>query len=395
MSQRHSFRLGAASVYRRRVLNPWDTQRGWRFDRAGRGARRNRWAWAAGSWRGGRKHDVELRGWRRRRLIFLFAPRDKRKREHTRNKSQHLVYASRGLLGSGEFVRPAALRRGDTVSVIAPAGPFDRTLFFRGLGFLREHFRVRVPPEIFDKRGYLAGTDATRLASLNRALRCQESQAIVCARGGFGCTRIAAQAEFSALQTAPKWLVGFSDVTALHCEVQRQGVMSVHGPNVTGLGRGDAVTRDAWLRAVADPSPNNYDLTPLRPGRAQGPLVGGNLTLLVHCLALGRLSIPDSAILVLEEIAEAPYRVDRLLTSLWQGGVFDRLSGVVLGQFTHCGPDEHAASVLSRVAEIAQQAGVVAASGWAVGHEPRSLPWIVGGAASLSVARSTAQLRLA
>jgi muramoyltetrapeptide carboxypeptidase len=292
-----------------------------------------------------------------------------------------------------EFVRPPDLQRGDIIRVIAPAGPFDRPLFFRGLGFLSETFRVRFSRSSFERQGYLAGDDARRLAELNQALRCPETRAIVCARGGFGCTRIAAQADFNAVQTAPKWLVGFSDVTALHCELQRRQMMSVHAANVTGLGMGHGPTRESWSQALMGSPKIAHTLSPLRPGRVTGPVIGGNLTLLVHSLAAGRLWVPDQALLFLEEVSEAPYKVDRLLRSLAQAGVFDRVSGLVMGQFTHCGQETGPGSVRSLIAEIAQQHRLVAACGLQAGHEPRSTPIVLGSSASLEVTATQAELR--
>ena len=125
---------------------------------------------------------------------------------------------------------PPPLRRSDPVQLIAPAGPFDRALFWRGAGWLAQHFRVRFAPDIRARTGFVAGSTERRLTELNRALRCTESKAIFCARGGSGSTELLLDGDFSALARHPKWLIGFSDVTALLNEALRAGVAAIRGP---------------------------------------------------------------------------------------------------------------------------------------------------------------------
>ncbi len=115
-----------------------------------------------------------------------------------------------------EPIVPPPLQKGAKIAVIAPPSPFDRAHVFRGLGWLSEHYRVDFDRSLFERDGYLAGSDERRLAELDRWLRDPSIGAIVAVRGGYGLTRIADRADFSALRRAPKWLVGFSDVTALH-----------------------------------------------------------------------------------------------------------------------------------------------------------------------------------
>lgn len=235
---------------------------------------------------------------------------------------------------------PRPLRPGDRIAVIAPSSPFDRTHVLRGLGWLGERYRVNFDPSLFgERKGYLAGSDDRRLAELDRFLRDASIAAIVAVRGGYGLTRIAERADFAALRATPKWLVGFSDVTALHVEALRAGVASLHAQNVGGLGQGDAHARDAFVRALEEPlGTRSYELVPVRPGLARGRLAGGNLSLLAACAAAGRLRLPPGAILVIEDVTEQAYRVDRLLTSLVGAGALDAVGGVVIGDFTDCPP---------------------------------------------------------
>jgi len=142
--------------------------------------------------------------------------------------------------------------------VVAPSSPFDHTLVRCGIAWLGTRYRVRFDPGLFGRDGFLAGSDERRLAELNQALADGETHAIVAARGGYGLGRIAPDLRLDALVERPKWIVGFSDLTALHLEAVRAGVMSLHAHNVAGLGRGDAAARHAWSSALEGPQPHRF-----------------------------------------------------------------------------------------------------------------------------------------
>lgn len=242
------------------------------------------------------------------------------------------------------FRHPPPLRPGSLVAVVAPSSPFDREELFRGLAWLCTRYRVRMASSILTRRGYLAGDDARRAAELAAALSSPDVEAIVCARGGYGATRILDAVPWEALDRSPKWIVGFSDVTALHAMAGARGLASIHGPNVTGLGRTiSAGERLSLLDALERPEARQAwsGLEVVVAGRAEGPVVGGNLALVEAMAAAGRLRVPQGAILALEDVTERPYRIDRMLTSLRLGGYLARAGGVVLGGFTQCepGPD--------------------------------------------------------
>ncbi len=268
-------------------------------------------------------------------------------------------------------VTPAPLEPGSRVRVIAPSSPFDRTLVLRGMGWLSERYRVEFDWSIFERAGYLAGSDARRLEELNRALADTTLGAIIAARGGYGLTRIAHLAEHDALLRHPKWIVGFSDITALHVEAMRLGVASVHGPNAAALGRSDDWTRQRFIRALEQPSAavSFEELEVMRPGFASGVLAGGNLTLLFTCQAAGRLRLPASSILVLEDVTEASYRVDRMLSALLASGALDHVAGVVLGDFSDCPEGAHRVPLRTVLQERLGALGVPVVCGFRFGHE--------------------------
>jgi muramoyltetrapeptide carboxypeptidase len=279
---------------------------------------------------------------------------------------------------------PPALRPGATVRVIAPASPFDRTLALSGIAFLGERYRVQYDWRMFERDGFLAGSDARRREELVRAIAAPEVAAVLAARGGYGITRIASDVDFAALRACPKWLIGFSDVTALHLEAQAAGVASLHAHHAAGLGRGDAHARAAWLAALETPlAPRTLRGQSLVKGRARGPLLGGNLTVLFTCAVTGRLRLPPGAILALEDVTEASYRIDRMLSALRIGGHLRGLAGVALGGFTDCPPGLHGVAVEQVLARELSQWGVPVVTALPFGHDLPNQPLLLGVEAEL------------
>jgi len=296
-------------------------------------------------------------------------------------------------LDRSPHIVPSALTPGSTVAVIAPSGPFESELVQRGMEFLGERYRVVSDPGLHERTGYLAGSDQRRLAELDRFLRDPSVGAIVAARGGYGLLRIAHRADWAALRRSPKWLVGFSDTTTLHLEAMRAGVASLHAENVGGLGRGDAALRSSFVEALERPTERRVHsgLTSWVGGHAVGPLVGGNLTLISYAAAAGRLRFPAGAVLIVEDVTEAAYRIDRMLTALIVGGHFDQLSGVVVGDFSEC-PASQGVEVIDVLRERFATLRIPTAAGFPVGHAGRNQPLVLGQRAALDATAGTLQL---
>jgi muramoyltetrapeptide carboxypeptidase len=282
------------------------------------------------------------------------------------------------------LVIPPALRPGATVRVIAPASPFDRTLALCGMAFLGERYRVQFDWRMFERDGFLAGSDARRREELARAIAAPDVAAVIAARGGYGITRIVNEIDFAALRRSPKWLVGFSDVTALHLEAQAVGVASLHAHHAAGLGRGDAHARSAWLSALEAPlAPRCLQGQTLRAGIVRGPLWGGNLTVLFTCAVTGRLRLPSGAILALEDVTEVSYRIDRMLSALRVGGHLRGVAGVAVGGFTDCPPGAHRVSVEHVLERELSSWGVPVLTGLPFGHDLPNQPLLLGAEAEL------------
>ena len=282
------------------------------------------------------------------------------------------------------LVIPPPLDPGSTIRVIAPASPFDRTLALCGIAFLGERYHVEFDWRMFERDGFLAGPDQRRRDELVAALEAPHVAAVLAARGGYGITRIASDVDFRVLQRSPKWLIGFSDVTALHVEAWSAGVASLHAHHAAGLGRGDAHAREHWLAALEAPlAARTLRGQGLRGGRARGPLVGGNLTVLFTCAVTGRLRLPPGALLALEDVTEASYRVDRMLSALRLGGHLRDIVGVAVGGFTDCPPGRERVPVEQVLSRELLELGVPIVTGLPFGHDLPNEPLLFGVEAEL------------
>ncbi|MDE3053977.1 MAG: LD-carboxypeptidase [Gemmatimonadota bacterium] len=271
---------------------------------------------------------------------------------------------------------PPPLGPGARVALICPSGPLAGPA---DLERARENARSfgwePVPGQsVLAREGYFAGTDQQRLDDLNAALRDDSIDGIWCLRGGYGAMRLLEGLEYSALRRRPKTLMGYSDVTALHSAVAtRCEVVTYHAP----VGRAELTpfTRDSLARAVVagtDPCGRAEGAKTLRGGRARGRVVGGNLALLAALAGTAFAPSYDNAIVVLEDINEDVYRIERMLLTLRLGDAFSTCTGLVFGQFTNtpeARPDSGGARTLQAVLqEVADALRVPCIVGAPVGH---------------------------
>jgi muramoyltetrapeptide carboxypeptidase len=269
---------------------------------------------------------------------------------------------------------PPPLAPGARVALVAPAGPLKNPA---ELTAAMTHARALGWQPVAGKHalaryGYLAGTDAERLDDLNTALRDDTIDGVWCLRGGYGVMRLLDEVDYGALRRRPRVMLGYSDITALHAAIGlRSALVTYHGPNARGAL--SAFSRASLERAVVaqeDSCGTATGARTLRGGRAEGRLVGGNLALLT-ALA-GTPYAPDyrGAILVLEDVGEATYRIDRMLTQLRLMGALSQLAGLAFGQFTEgTAPHDAASRPLDDVLrEAAGAAGVPAVTGIPIGH---------------------------
>ena len=262
-----------------------------------------------------------------------------------------------------------------TIGLIAPAGnAFENQDMEFAIDIVRSlGFKVIPGAHLFDRLGYLAGADADRASDLNTMFEDPEIDAIFCARGGFGASKLLPLIDYDAIARNPKILLGYSDITALHLAINaRTGLITSPGPIATQqfspytlaafqtllqtVPAAPIIAAPPSFTPAAGRAERLNRLKTLRPGHATGRLIGGNLSLITHLL--GTPYAPDfkDAILFLEDVDEAPYRIDRMLTALWLAGVFDQISGLVIGKFTNArvsGPSLSIEAILTdRVAPL-------------------------------------------
>jgi muramoyltetrapeptide carboxypeptidase len=266
------------------------------------------------------------------------------------------------------------LGQGARVALVAPSGvitraedierSLDNVRSFGWTPVLAQHASAQL--------GYLAGSDADRLEDMNLAFTSDDIDAIWCLRGGYGSMRLLADLDYSALRKHRKPVIGFSDVTALHSAIHRKcALVTFHGP--TARSRLTRFSRDSLTRALVDQTDScgvAADARVLRPGRAKGRIVGGNLALITALLGTPFAPNFEGAILVLEDIGEAIYRIDRMLRHLILAGALHQCAAIVAGDFRPPrGEDVKDNRTLDDVlGEAATRAGIPCLAGAPFGH---------------------------
>jgi len=309
-------------------------------------------------------------------------------------------------------VRPPRLRSGDTVGLINPAGatwnPVDIDIVretFEALGL-----RVKVGQHVLDRHGYLAGRDEDRAADVNRMFADPDVRGLVCIRGGWGCARLLPRIDFDQIRRTPKVLLGYSDITALHTAIHaRTGLVTFHGP--VGISEWNQFNV-GWLRrvlfdgeAVTFENDRSFDredslvqrenrIRVLTPGVARGRLLGGNLTVLTAIVGSGYLPDFSDCVLFLEDVEEAPYRVDRMLTQLKLAGILDGAAAVVFGRCTDCSPGSGYGSLTldDVLVEHLRPLGVPAWHGAQIGHIDKQFTLPVGVEVEVDAAKGTIRM---
>lgn len=234
---------------------------------------------------------------------------------------------------------PPPLQPGDRLRVVAPSGTLrELTAFQTGVAIWQAHgYEIELPPDVDARWGYLAGTDAQRRQQLLEALKDPTCRGILCARGGFGGTRLLEEWQWPA--GAAQWLIGFSDITSLLWSGERYGrIGGVHGPLLTTLSQEPDWSQQRLFDWVSGRDVAPIVGTPWVEGTATGRLLPANLTVATHLLGTPHEPSLEGVILALEDVTEAPYRIDRLLTHWRMLGKFDAIAGIAIGRFSRCDP---------------------------------------------------------
>lgn len=289
-----------------------------------------------------------------------------------------------------------AIRPGDTIGISAPAGPVDPDLLEAGCEMLR---RLGFEPfhrgDVTARRGYLAGDDTRRADELMELVRNPDVAAILCARGGYGAHRIMAQLDAAAFRRAAKPLVGYSDVTTLLLwQRRRAGIMGIHGPMLERGGDLPEEVTGSLVRSLTGSGPlPRLAGKGLVEGWAEGRLAGGSLNLTVASLGTPWEIDTRDAILLFEDVNEAPFRVDRMLQQLRAAGKLDDVVGVGVGAMTDCCDERYPEPCVEEVLdEILRPLGVPVVTDLPFGHVARNQAWPQGGRAAIDGSRGEVEL---
>lgn len=294
-------------------------------------------------------------------------------------------------------IRPGRLRPGDTIGLINPAGavwePVNVEIAVESLAALG--FKAKLGKNLLERRGYFAGTDEQRAADVNEMFRDPTVRAIHCVRGGWGCARVLPLLDWKAIAKNPKILLGYSDITALLLALHaRTGLVTFHGPvgssqwNPFNVGYVKRVLQDGEAATFENLKEIGEDhltivenrVRTIHPGTARGRLLGGNLTVLTSLVGSDYLPDWGDCILFLEDVEEAPYRIDRMLTQLRLAGILSKARAVIWGHCTDCDPGEGFGSltVTEVLHDHLKPLGVPAWAGAMIGHIDRQFTLPVG-----------------
>lgn len=290
--------------------------------------------------------------------------------------------------------RPSSLQFNDKAVIVSPAGKIDEYLVKDAASVLESWGLL---PEISENAlcdtGRFSGFVEQRLSDLQNAFDDPDVKLILCSRGGYGVVHLLDKLDFTCMKINPKWLVGFSDITALHAALQANGIMSVHGPmakHFSDEGAQDVSVR--YTKSIVAGQSVKYEV-PVgkskflnRLGKASGKLFGGNLAVFCGIMGTKFLKILANGILFIEDIGESPYKVDRMIYQLKLAGVFDKISGLIVGQFTDYEEDSQMYNALHEsILNAISEYSFPVCFDFPIGHVKLNFPVIMGARASLNV----------
>ena len=299
------------------------------------------------------------------------------------------------------MIIPPYLKPGDRIRIVSPAGKVQKDKILPGIELLQdEGFEVLIGKHVFDKHFQYAGTDQQRATDLQEAINDPLAKAILCARGGYGTVRIIEKLNFSEILKYPKWLIGFSDVTVLHAVLNKLGMASIHG-SMPGFFLENKKTTRSFLSLVELLSSGRSrcevaDHKMNRKGICSGELAGGNLSLLYSLQGTPWQLETSGKILIIEDVAEYFYHLDRMMQNLKMTGQLRNLAGMVVGGFTEMKDNESpfGKTASEIILEAVSDYDFPICFDFPVGHIPKNLAVMLGGSYQLEVSESVRLIRL-
>ncbi len=294
---------------------------------------------------------------------------------------------------------PAFLQKGDQIRIISPSGAIDPR-FIDGAKQTLEGWGLCVTEGAYARTAYgrFGGTKEQRISDLQAAIDDPQVKAIICSRGGYGIAQLIDKVDFTTFSQAPKWLIGFSDITILHNAISNIGVASIHAIMAKHLTELPANSEQVLkLKAILFGEMPHYQIpshAQNQNGKAEGKLIGGNLSVLAGMIGTP-FDLPyEGNILFLEEIAEQPYHIDRMLQNLRLSGALDKLSAAIIGQFEDCDEDPQMNQTLSEtIRDAFKDQSYPICFNFPAGHVDYNLPLVMGKTVKLNVTDTESSLQ--
>lgn len=284
---------------------------------------------------------------------------------------------------------PAPLRDGDRIAIVSPSGPVDSALVYAAADTLRgQGYRVDIFPSALGKCGQYAASDSARLADLSAALTDSTVRAILCSRGGYGAVHLLDSLSALPLERDPKWLIGFSDISALQALLASRGIASIHGNMCKHIALGPDDEDNATFLAMLRGYRPAYEFAPdslNRCGQASGRLLGGNLAVIAELINTPYDVIQPGTILFIEDVEEPIYKIERIMYQLRLSGVLPRLGGLIVGQFTGYRPNDSYETMERMIADMTAPYTYPVAFNVPIGHVDHNVPVIQSAEVTLTV----------
>lgn len=292
------------------------------------------------------------------------------------------------------MIQPSHLKPGDLIGMVCPAGTLPKNKVIPCVQTLETWgFKVQLGASVGAKHFSFAGTDTQRANDLQKMLDNPTIKAIICGRGGYGLSRMIDQIDFTAFLKNPKWIIGFSDITILHAALQKQKVMSIHGPMSAAFNKGEegAIFTQS-IKSILEGRLVEY-MAPTHSfnklGKAHGRLVGGNLCLIAHMIGSPIAFNTKGKILFIEDIGEFHYNLDRMVIQMKKAGLFEQLAGLIVGGFTDMrdDPKDFGANAYEIIAEHMKEYCFPICFGFPVSHGLENFALKQGGVYDLEVTK--------
>ena len=286
-------------------------------------------------------------------------------------------------------VFPKPLVAGDRIAIVSPAGYIDPKHVHAAVKILEQQgWRPYIGEYALGRKGSYSGTDTERFQDLSVALKDPSVIAVICSRGGYGAVHILDRLDLLPVGNDPKWIVGFSDISALHALMARKGIVSVHAPMTKDIARGAQDPDIACLfdilrgkKPVHSFPASRFD----RPGLATGRLLGGNLAVIAELIGTPFNVMLPGSILFIEDIEEPIYKIERIFYQMRLSGIFDTLAGLVVGQFTGSKPNANYSCVEEMISDMVRPYSFPVAMNVPFGHVDHNIPLLSGSKATLRV----------